>query len=199
MAKKVNGPSASERERERERAKRPAKDVEPSGDPGITKLREIVRILEASTLQELKYEDGDIAVAVCRQPAGGAPVLVAHPPGPAIALATSTAQPAPRAPEGGLPKEETREDAEAVSAREVHVMRSPFIGTFYSAPSPDAEPFTGIGKPVRRGQTLCIIEAMKLMNEIESEVDGTVLEILAENGKAVQYGDALFKIKLKAG
>ena len=79
----------------------------------------------------------------------------------------------------------------------VHVVRSPFVGTFYASPSPGAEKFTDVGKAMRRGQTLCIIEAMKLMNEIESEVDGVVLEMLAENGKPVQYGDALFKIKTK--
>jgi acetyl-CoA carboxylase biotin carboxyl carrier protein len=72
---------------------------------------------------------------------------------------------------------------------------SPFVGSFYSAPSPDTPPFVEVGSVVRPGQTLCIIEAMKLMNEIESECAGTVVEIFAQNGKNVEFGQKLFRIK----
>jgi acetyl-CoA carboxylase biotin carboxyl carrier protein len=72
---------------------------------------------------------------------------------------------------------------------------SPFAGTFYRASSPDAEPFTDVGKSISVGQTLCIVEAMKLMNEIESDVAGTVLEILVQNGNSVEFGQKLFKVK----
>ena len=72
---------------------------------------------------------------------------------------------------------------------------SPFVGTFYRSPSPDAAPFVESGQKIAQGQVLCIVEAMKLMNEIESEVTGTIVEVLVENGKPVEYGDRLFKVK----
>ena len=72
---------------------------------------------------------------------------------------------------------------------------SPFVGTFYKAPSPEADPFVAVNGSVKKGQTLCIIEAMKLMNEIEAEFAGTVLEVLVESGKSVEFGQKLFKIK----
>jgi len=72
---------------------------------------------------------------------------------------------------------------------------SPFVGTFYKAPSPEADPFVAVNGPVKKGQTLCIIEAMKLMNEIEAEFAGTVLEVLVDSGKSVEFGQKLFKIK----
>ena len=74
-------------------------------------------------------------------------------------------------------------------------MTSPFVGTFYRAASPDTPPFADVGSVVRQGQTLCIVEAMKLMNEIEAECAGTVVEIYAQNGKSVEYGQKLFRIK----
>ncbi len=77
----------------------------------------------------------------------------------------------------------------------VIVVTSPFVGTFYSAPGPDAPPFVEVGAAVRKGQTLCIVEAMKLMNEIEAEEAGTLLEVLVENGQSVEFGQKLFKLK----
>ena len=74
------------------------------------------------------------------------------------------------------------------------VVSSPFVGTFYRSPSPDAPPFVDVGQNVKKGQTLCIIEAMKLMNEIESEVDGTVAEIMVPNATAVEFGEPLFRL-----
>ena len=76
-----------------------------------------------------------------------------------------------------------------------HVITSPFVGTFYRTPAPDQPPFVEVGSSVRKGQTLCIIEAMKLMNEIESEVGGKVAEILVENAQPVEFGQALFRIE----
>jgi acetyl-CoA carboxylase biotin carboxyl carrier protein len=149
-------------------------------DRNLAKLREIVKVLESSTLAELSYEDSEIAVEVRRYSASAAPVPT-YSAAPVVAAAPAKAVETPV--------------AAAELESDVQVVRSPFVGTFYSSPSPEAEKFTQVGKAVRRGQTLCIIEAMKLMNEIESEVDGIVLAILAENGKSVQYGDALFKIK----
>lgn len=87
-------------------------------------------------------------------------------------------------------------DAEAADRKpEGKIVESPLVGTFYAAPSEDAAPFVAVGDTVRKGQTLAIVEAMKLMNEIESEYDGTVAEILVENGKPVEYGQPLFRIR----
>jgi acetyl-CoA carboxylase biotin carboxyl carrier protein len=85
---------------------------------------------------------------------------------------------------------------EEPAAEDLHVVASPIVGTFYVAPSPDAEPFVRVGDRVRKGQVLCIIEAMKLMNEIESEVDGQIVKAYPKNAQAVEYGEALFAIQL---
>jgi acetyl-CoA carboxylase biotin carboxyl carrier protein len=165
----------------------------PDGDPRLDRLKHLVSILEGSTLAELRYEDEDIAVELSRHSGavvGSSSLMLSSPTGHAPAAPASAAQQASAAPAAA---------ATPAVDKNVHVVRSPFVGTFYASPSPDAEAFTGVGKRVRRGQTLCIVEAMKLMNEIESEVDGLVVETIAENGKPVQYGDALFKIEIKAG
>jgi len=78
----------------------------------------------------------------------------------------------------------------------IKLIKSPIVGTFYAAPSPEAKPYVSVGDRVKKGQTLCIIEAMKLMNEIESEFDGVITEILCSNGQMVEYGQALFKIRI---
>ena len=82
-----------------------------------------------------------------------------------------------------------------VDDAQVHYITSPFVGTFYPAPTPGAAPFVKVGSEIKSGQTLCIVEAMKLMNEIEADVSGTIIEVLRENGKPVEYGDKLFKVK----
>lgn len=145
-------------------------------DAKLARLREIVRIMERSSLSSLEYEDEDIEVRLTRGGASSAPVQVAAAPAPPA--------PAPSAPPAA-------DDAEDPS---VHVVRSPIVGTFYRSPSPNAPPFTAAGAKVAPGQTLCIIEAMKLMNEIECDVRGTVLEVLVENEKPVQYDAPLFRI-----
>lgn len=93
---------------------------------------------------------------------------------------------APQAVEASLPAEETAQD---------HVVTCPLVGIFYEAPEEGAEPFVKVGDTVKKGQTLAIVEAMKLMNEIESEFDGVVTEVLAENGQAVEFGQELFRIR----
>jgi acetyl-CoA carboxylase biotin carboxyl carrier protein len=151
----------------------------PKAPDDLDKVRELVRILEDSTLSELSYEDSVIAVRLSRASTVAAPAPVYAMPPPAHAPAAAAT---PAAPE---------EDASH------HVIRSPFVGTFYRAASPDAATFTEVGREVKPGQTLCIIEAMKLMNEIECDVAGKVVAILVENGKAVQFNDPLFRIAVK--
>jgi acetyl-CoA carboxylase biotin carboxyl carrier protein len=154
----------------------------------LAKLKAVMDLLERSPLATLKYEDADVALELSKSAAPSSAPIAA--PAPITQLVTPVTAPA---------ETTTRTAAKPAAPAEeqdIHVVRSPFIGTFYRSPTPGSESFVEVGKPVRRGQTLCIVEAMKLMNEIESEVDGVVNEVLADNGKPVQYGDALFKIKV---
>jgi len=149
-------------------------------DPRADRFERILGVFNESGLAELEYEDEDLAMKLARYPGSSAPAALPPAPAPA-ALAptpTSTTPPASSAAE-----EPTGQ-----------VVTSPFVGTFYRSPSPEAPPFTDVGHRVSKGQTLCIIEAMKLMNEIPSEHDGVVTKVLAGNGDVVQYGDALFEI-----
>jgi acetyl-CoA carboxylase biotin carboxyl carrier protein len=104
----------------------------------------------------------------------------------------------PSAPQAaGRPASEAT-PAEAAAPADVHVITSPIVGTFYRAPSPEADPFAEVGERVSRGKILCIIESMKLMNEIESDVEGEILEVYPRNGQPVEYGEKLFAIRLAA-
>ncbi|MDF1564904.1 MAG: acetyl-CoA carboxylase biotin carboxyl carrier protein [Deltaproteobacteria bacterium] len=143
------------------------------------KLREIVTILEGTEVSLVEWRNGEERWTIRRGPEGattvmGMPTQMMAPPAPAAA-----------APVAGAP---------VAAIVEGHVITSPFVGTFYRAPSPESSPFCGVGEKVSKGQTLCIVEAMKLMNEIECDVSGKVLEILVENGQPVEFGEALFVI-----
>jgi len=137
-------------------------------------LRELIRLLDESNLTEIEVEHDDDRIRVRRDPAPVAGA-VASPAGGA----SSTTQ------SGGAPAVED----------DSNYLTSPFVGTFYRAPSPESEAFVQEGDTIAPGQVLCIVEAMKLMNEIESEVSGTIVEILVESGKPVEYGDRLFRIE----
>ena len=153
----------------------------PEADPRIDKLKAIVQILEDSALASLEYEDEDIEVRLSRYPEGGQ-VAAPHVVAPAV-MAPPAATPA-------TPTAATSTDDDH------HVIKSPFVGTFYRSPSPEADPFVKVGSAVEPAQALCIVEAMKLMNHIESDVKGVVREILVENGQPVEYGQPLFKISV---
>jgi len=144
-------------------------------------------LLEASGLTEMEIETKDFRVYLSK----------AKPQATTQFIAPPTAAPA-LTPAAG-PKVEPAEKPVSEPAEEVppglHAIRSPIVGTFYRAPAPGAEPFTDVGKKVRKGQTLCIVEAMKVMNEIESDVDGEVVKILVENAQPVEYGQILFLLK----
>jgi acetyl-CoA carboxylase biotin carboxyl carrier protein len=180
----------------------------------VATLREIVQLLEASEVTRLSWQRGDERLEIRRGPpvgqttvfhaaaaplgmplagagallpqAAAAPVAAAPPappaaPPPAAAAAAPAAAPAP---------------APAASpARGGQLVTSPFVGTFYRSPGPDQPPFVEVGTVVKKGQVLCIVEAMKLMNEIEAEVAGKVTEVLVENAQAVEFGQALFRIE----
>jgi acetyl-CoA carboxylase biotin carboxyl carrier protein len=148
----------------------------------IKELARLLRLLEKRNIAEFEIEDEKMRVRVVRS--GGRlvaaqPAFAEAPPPPLAAIAVAAAPPAI----------DTGDDAN------VSFVTSPFVGTFYRSPSPDAPPFVEVGSAIREGQALCIVEAMKLMNEIEADAPGTILEILAENGKPVEFGQKLFKIR----
>jgi oxaloacetate decarboxylase alpha subunit len=143
---------------------------------GSDRVKDIIAMVEASDLQELILEEGDVRITVRKTlpAAAGAERVDDH-----EAAGAPAARPVPATPE----------------SNGYHVVRSPMVGTFYRSSSPALEPFVAVGDTVASGQTLCILEAMKLMNELGSDVDGVVREVLADNGAAVEYGQALFAIE----
>jgi acetyl-CoA carboxylase biotin carboxyl carrier protein len=160
----------------------------------VEALRAIVEIVEASEVTRLVWQNGDEKLIVRR----GNPVThVVHSGGHTHAPASVQVMPsAPAASEAPRPSITNRPTAPAAPAeKKGHLITSPFVGTFYRNPSPDQPPFVEVGSAVRKGQTLCIIEAMKLMNEIESEVAGKVAEVLVDNAQPVEFGQALFRIE----
>ncbi|HET9042280.1 MAG TPA: acetyl-CoA carboxylase biotin carboxyl carrier protein [Burkholderiales bacterium] len=149
----------------------------------LRKLKKLIDLVQESGIAELEITEGEEKVKIVK---GGraVPEVVAMLPAP-------TAAPAPAAPAGAAPPA----PAEVPPKVEGHVLKSPMVGTFYRAPSPGAKPFVEIGDTVKAGQTVCIIEAMKLLNEIEADKDGVVKAILAENGQPVEYGEPLLAIE----
>jgi acetyl-CoA carboxylase biotin carboxyl carrier protein len=146
----------------------------------LDKLRSLIALLAEEQVAEFEHEDEGERIRIVR----GHVVQHAVHAAPAHAGASVP---------GGAPRTAAAA-VEAVDPDSVEVT-SPFVGTFYRSPSPDAPSFVEIGSVVRAGQTLCIIEAMKLMNEIEAEHSGTVVDVLAQNGKPVEFGQKLFRIK----
>ncbi|HEU5076615.1 MAG TPA: acetyl-CoA carboxylase biotin carboxyl carrier protein [Polyangiaceae bacterium] len=144
----------------------------------LKQLKNLLKALEEEGVSEFEYKDEKYSVRVGFGRPALAPVM------PASAL-------------GAVPVTAATSEAAGTKAEDVGVVfvTSPFVGTFYRSPSPDSGPFVEIGQVVKPGQSLCIVEAMKLMNEIESEYGGTVLEILVENGTSVEFGQKLFKLK----
>ncbi|HLS84766.1 MAG TPA: acetyl-CoA carboxylase biotin carboxyl carrier protein [Burkholderiales bacterium] len=150
----------------------------------LRKLKKLIDLVQESGIAELEITEGEEKVRIAR--GGGVSVAAAVTGAPAAAAAPATAASAAAAPGS------TQAPAEAPAQPEGHVVKAPMVGTFYRAPSPDAKPFVEVGDSVKEGQTVCIIEAMKLMNEIEADAAGVVKAILVENGQPVEYGQPLF-------
>jgi len=149
----------------------------------LRKLKKLIDLVQESGIGEIEITEGEEKVRISRQAAGGPPVFMTAPAMHAMPMAAGgMAPPAEAAPT-------------APAEPKGHTLKSPMVGTFYRAPSPGAPAFVDIGQVVTKGQTLCIIEAMKLLNEIESDVAGTIRAILVENGQPVEYGQALFVIE----
>ncbi len=146
----------------------------------LDQLQSLLKTLEEGGASEFEYEDDKVRLKV-GMARGQAPVISAVSAAPAFA-----------APVAAAPGAAAR--AESADPNVVFVT-SPFVGTFYRAPSPESDPFVAVNGTVKKGQTLCIIEAMKLMNEIESEVAGEIVAILVQNGQPVEYGENLFAVR----
>jgi acetyl-CoA carboxylase biotin carboxyl carrier protein len=150
----------------------------------IRKVKKLIELLEESGISEIEISEGEESVRISRYPQPGtvtvapAPMAAAPPPAPAAAAApTETPQPPPPPASRG------------------QQVTAPMVGTFYSGPAPGAKPFVEIGSEVKPGDTLCVIEAMKMMNQIESEFAGRVVSVLVENGSPVEFGQPLFVIE----
>jgi acetyl-CoA carboxylase biotin carboxyl carrier protein len=152
----------------------------------LRKLKKLIDLVQESGIGEIEITEGEEKVRISRQGPGG-PVIMAAPgmqpmayggqaTGPSAGSGGAAPEPPPAEPKG-------------------HQLKSPMVGTFYRAPSPGAPSFVEIGQAVTKGQTLCIIEAMKLLNEIESDISGSIKAILVENGQPVEYGQPLFLIE----
>lgn len=147
----------------------------------LRKLKKLIDLVQESGIAELEITEGEEKVRVVRgggvtitsSGASASPAPAGTPAAPAAAPAAPPAAASEAAPEG-------------------HVVKAPMVGTFYRAPSPDAKPFVEVGQTIKEGQTICIIEAMKLMNEIEADASGVVKAVLVENGQPVEYGQPLF-------
>jgi acetyl-CoA carboxylase biotin carboxyl carrier protein len=157
----------------------------------IKEIKELIEVVSQHGITDLEVERSGVKVRIRKE---GQPVVVSS-GGPAHSTyAFPTGYPpaaAPAATSAGVPAAPNENEDEGL----LHV-RSPIVGTFYRAPNPDAEPFVKAGDTVEPGRVLCIIEAMKLMNEIEAEVSGEVVKIYVENGEPVEFGQALFGIRL---
>jgi acetyl-CoA carboxylase biotin carboxyl carrier protein len=149
----------------------------------IRKVKKLIELLEESGINEIEIKEGEESVRISRAPAGAAAQMAYYAPPMPLAAAEAVAAVAPAAaPAAAAPK----------SAE--HTIQAPMVGTYYSAPAPGAKAFVQIGDEVKVGQVLCIIEAMKMMNQIESDRAGRITSVLVQNGDPVEFGQPLFSI-----
>lgn len=149
----------------------------------IRKVKKLIELVEESGISELEIHEGEESVRISRHgQVNGQPIPFAQ----AVPAAASTATPSPPP----LKQSSVAEGSEAID--DAKTIRSPMVGTYYEAPSPEVAPFVQKGQRVKLGDTLCIIEAMKILNQIEADREGVIVEILAENGQPVEYGQPLF-------
>jgi acetyl-CoA carboxylase biotin carboxyl carrier protein len=161
----------------------------------VDALRQIVEILEASDVTRLSWQRGDERLFIRRGQAPATTIVHQAAASATPAVSVQSAPVAYEAPRPATPGVASAAPAPKAEPKPGHVVTSPFVGTFYRTPAPDQPAFVEVGSNVRKGQVLCIVEAMKLMNEIEAEVAGRVAEVLVENGQPVEFGQALFRIE----
>ena len=162
----------------------------------LKELKDLIDYLTEKDVAEFELERGDVKVRIKRAGAEAhvaQPPYMAYPP-PQPSSVAAPAAPASSSPASALAAQSTGPAAESEEAG-VHIIRSPIVGTFYESPSPGAPAFVKVGDPVNVGQVLCIIEAMKLMNEIESDFSGEISKMYVGNGQPVEYGQPLFAVR----
>ncbi len=150
----------------------------------IKEIKELLEVIQSSGIEEFEMEEAGVRLRIRNTSPGQA-----HYPGPSaqsVSNPGSTALPAPQAAQEQQPEED------------LHIFKAPIVGTFYLTPKPDAEPFVQVGEHVVKNSVVCIIEAMKIFNQIESDVSGEIVSILVENGQPVEFGEPLFKIRLSS-
>lgn len=150
----------------------------------IRKVKKLIELLEESGIAEIEISEGEESVRISRYPQGVAPAPVVHYAAPPVAAPVAAAPVIAAAPA-----------AAPAPSKADHTVTAPMVGTYYSAASPGAKPFVDIGSEVNVGDTLCIIEAMKMMNQIESDKSGRVTAVLVKNGDPVEFGQPLFIIE----
>ena len=148
----------------------------------LRKLKTLIDLVSESNVSELEITEAEGKVRIVKGSGAAMPAVPVHP------VLMAPQQPAPAAPVAGPP-------APAAVVASGHIVKSPMVGTFYRSASPGAKAFVEIGSQVKEGETICIIEAMKILNEIEADKSGTITQILCENGQAVEYGQPLFAIE----
>jgi acetyl-CoA carboxylase biotin carboxyl carrier protein len=152
-------------------------------------IEELIRLVEESKISELEVRRGRTTIRISKNGSVAPPPPAAAGPPPARAAA-------PSGPAEAAAEEEAETGGEKLASN-LKQIKSPMVGTFYRAPAPGSEPFIEVGQPVAVGQTVCIVEAMKLMNEIGSDFSGVIRRVLLENGQPVEYGQPLFLIEIK--
>ena len=174
-------------------ARRARNAQRPAPSVNMEELRELIGLLRENGLAELELENEGFRVRLRRESAASEPANhAAAPPPPAPAPAAPAPAPTPAHPGTHLGTQAT---TAAAQDQDLHIIPSPIVGTFYRSPSPTADPFVKIGSNVGPESVVCIIEAMKLMNEIQAEATGEVVKIYVENGQPVEYGQPLFGIR----
>jgi acetyl-CoA carboxylase biotin carboxyl carrier protein len=161
------------------------------GNPELQHIEQLLRYMSEHNLEEFEYSQGDLKIRLKKPSTGTVIGIPRQMAAPEIIVASGGAMQPPANP----PATPSAQGPEGRSAEDLHVVKSPIVGTYYGSPSPGAEPFVQVGAYVETGQTLCIVEAMKLMNEIESDISGEVLRIFVENGQPVEYGQPLFGVR----
>ncbi len=149
-------------------------------------IKNIIELISESDVNEVSIEEGDFKIKVKKS--ADVEQVVTYAQSALPAMPAQSAAPAPQA------EPQAKAEPQTAAGTGGDVIKAPIVGTFYTAPSPDSDPFVKVGDKVSKGQTLCIVEAMKIMNEIEAEFGGTITEILVSDGQAVEYDQPLFKI-----
>ncbi|KGQ18245.1 Acetyl-CoA carboxylase, biotin carboxyl carrier protein [Lysobacter dokdonensis DS-58] len=155
----------------------------------LRKIKKLIDLLEESNLAEIEIKEGEESVRLARVPRGGVTVAA-----PQVMPMHVESRPAPVMPMAGPTEGVSGGSAKASDLPEGHVVRAPMVGTFYASPSPDKPAFVTVGQAVKAGDTLGIIEAMKMFNPIEADVSGTVLKVLVESGQPIEFDEPLFVI-----